>query len=157
MALAAFIFPVAACTTSSVSFVESLCRSHRFLLSPLSQVSFVESLCRSHSWSSGGGKSGASFARTWDGRFVVKHLSRTEKQSFLQFAPQYFEHLAQAATDPHSGDLLRPSCDRCTARQPCGQWDPAPRNPVVDQSVLRLFVSTQSRMRYACPIVKLTL
>ncbi len=43
-----------------------------------------------------GGKSGASFSKTEDGRFIVKSISRTELQMFLDCAPAYFEYLSKA-------------------------------------------------------------
>jgi hypothetical protein len=47
-------------------------------------------------WDANGGKSGAAFAKTADGRFVVKCISRTELQMFLDCAPAYFEYLSKA-------------------------------------------------------------
>ena len=59
-------------------------------------ASYVKSLATSFSWAANGGKSGASFAKTADGRFVVKCISRTELQMFLDCAPAYFEYLSKA-------------------------------------------------------------
>ncbi|KAJ1625848.1 hypothetical protein T492DRAFT_631851 [Pavlovales sp. CCMP2436] len=56
---------------------------------------FVESLGCSESWAPSGGKSGASFARTSDGRFVLKALSARELQGALSLLPAYFEHMAR--------------------------------------------------------------
>ena len=52
--------------------------------------SYVASLCRCVKWKTRGGKSNAYFAKTMDDRFVIKQLSKSELQSFLDFAPQYF-------------------------------------------------------------------
>jgi 1-phosphatidylinositol-3-phosphate 5-kinase len=41
---------------------------------------YVQSLSAAYSWAASGGKSGASFARTADDRFVIKCISRTELQ-----------------------------------------------------------------------------
>jgi hypothetical protein len=60
------------------------------------EESFVESLSSAFSWAASGGKSGASFARTSDDRFVIKCISRTELQMFLDCAPAYFEYLTKA-------------------------------------------------------------
>jgi hypothetical protein len=60
------------------------------------EESFVESLSSAYSWAASGGKSGASFARTSDDRFVIKCISRTELQMFLDCAPAYFEYLSKA-------------------------------------------------------------
>jgi Phosphatidylinositol-4-phosphate 5-Kinase len=57
---------------------------------------YVESLCTTYSWAASGGKSGANFARTADDRFVIKCISRTELQMFLESAPAYFEYLCKA-------------------------------------------------------------
>ena len=57
---------------------------------------YVQSLSTAYSWDASGGKSGASFARTLDDRFVVKCISRTELQMFLDCAPAYFEYLSKA-------------------------------------------------------------
>lgn len=56
---------------------------------------FIQSLSSSYSWAASGGKSGASFARTADDRFVIKHISKTELQMFLECAPAYFEYLSK--------------------------------------------------------------
>ncbi|KAL3939330.1 MAG: hypothetical protein SGBAC_005933 [Bacillariaceae sp.] len=56
---------------------------------------YVQSLTASYSWAASGGKSGASFARTADDRFVIKHISKTELQMFLECAPAYFEYLSK--------------------------------------------------------------
>jgi hypothetical protein len=60
------------------------------------EQSYVESLSSAASWAASGGKSGASFARTSDDRFVIKCISRTELQMFLDCAPAYFEYLSKA-------------------------------------------------------------
>eukprot|EP00602_Paraphysomonas_sp_CaronLab_P009360 CAMPEP_0185038048 /NCGR_PEP_ID=MMETSP1103-20130426/33223_1 /TAXON_ID=36769 /ORGANISM="Paraphysomonas bandaiensis, Strain Caron Lab Isolate" /LENGTH=1645 /DNA_ID=CAMNT_0027576313 /DNA_START=45 /DNA_END=4979 /DNA_ORIENTATION=+ len=55
---------------------------------------YIRSLSLASRWNAQGGKSGASFSRTTDNRFVVKHITRTELQMFLDFAPAYFEYMA---------------------------------------------------------------
>jgi len=59
-------------------------------------ASYIKSLATSVFWDANGGKSGAAFAKTADGRFVVKCISRTELQMFLDCAPAYFEYLSKA-------------------------------------------------------------
>ena len=51
---------------------------------------FTACLSRCKEWLSRGGKSAVYFAKTRDERYVVKQLTRSEKQSFLDFAPAYF-------------------------------------------------------------------
>lgn len=60
------------------------------------EKSYIQSLSAAHSWAASGGKSGASFHRTADQRFVIKCISRTELQMFLDCAPAYFEYLSKA-------------------------------------------------------------
>jgi len=60
------------------------------------EQSYVQSLSSAYAWAASGGKSGASFARTRDDRFVIKCISRTELQMFLDCAPAYFEYLSKA-------------------------------------------------------------
>jgi hypothetical protein len=60
------------------------------------EQSYVESLSSTSLWDASGGKSGASFSKSCDGRFVIKCISRTELQMFLDCAPAYFEYLSKA-------------------------------------------------------------
>eukprot|EP00934_Nitzschia_sp_Nitz4_P003840 Nitzschia sp. Nitz4//scaffold5_size260463//118602//124210//NITZ4_000980-RA/size260463-snap-gene-0.42-mRNA-1//-1//CDS//3329555334//3830//frame0 len=60
------------------------------------EQAYIQSLSSTYSWAASGGKSGASFARTSDDRFVIKCISRTELQMFLESAPAYFEYLSKA-------------------------------------------------------------
>lgn len=56
---------------------------------------FLRSIARSTSWAAKGGKSGATFAKTLDERFIVKQIDRKELQMFLDFAPAYFAYMAK--------------------------------------------------------------
>uniref|UniRef100_F1KR02 1-phosphatidylinositol-3-phosphate 5-kinase n=2 Tax=Ascaris TaxID=6251 RepID=F1KR02_ASCSU len=60
---------------------------------------FVRSLSVSAKWNPQGGKSGASFYRTQDDRFVFKQMSRFEIQSFVKFAPNYFDYVSTAVIE----------------------------------------------------------
>jgi len=57
---------------------------------------FLASISRCTTWASQGGKSSAYFAKTRDDRFVIKQLSRSERQSLLGFAPAYFGYLSES-------------------------------------------------------------
>lgn len=57
---------------------------------------FIQSLSRCIKWDSSGGKSGSTFLKTLDERFVIKELSHSELDAFIKFAPSYFEYMAQA-------------------------------------------------------------
>lgn len=61
-----------------------------------SSEGFIRSLSASVDWQTSGGKSGAGFSKTGDDRFVIKLISRTELQMFLEFAPAYFEYMSKA-------------------------------------------------------------
>lgn len=59
------------------------------------EIGFLRSLSMARPWNAQGGKSGATFLKTKDGRFVVKQITRTELQMFLEYAPAYFEYLSK--------------------------------------------------------------
>lgn len=50
--------------------------------------SYIRSLCMTTKWDAKGGKSGATFSKTADERFVVKFITKTELQMFLDCALQ---------------------------------------------------------------------
>lgn len=56
----------------------------------------IESLSRCLKWDSKGGKTKSLFLKTLDDRFVLKSLSPIETQSFLKFAPNYFQIMSEA-------------------------------------------------------------
>ena len=56
----------------------------------------VESLSRCLKWDSKGGKTKSVFLKTLDDRLILKSLSQIETQSFLRFAPAYFELMGEA-------------------------------------------------------------
>lgn len=58
--------------------------------------SFIQSLSRCIKWHSKGGKSGSSFLKTLDDRYIVKELSKLELESFVSIAPFYFKYIAQS-------------------------------------------------------------
>ncbi|XP_051139979.1 putative 1-phosphatidylinositol-3-phosphate 5-kinase FAB1D isoform X2 [Andrographis paniculata] len=60
-----------------------------------SEVSYIASLSRCRNWDAKGGKSKSFFAKTLDDRFIIKEIKRTEFDSFMKFAPNYFEYMNQ--------------------------------------------------------------
>ncbi|ONM15732.1 putative 1-phosphatidylinositol-3-phosphate 5-kinase FAB1D isoform X3 [Zea mays] len=58
-----------------------------------SELAYVASLSRCKRWDAQGGKSKAFFARTMDGRLIIKQIKKTEFESFIKFAPDYFRHV----------------------------------------------------------------
>lgn len=57
---------------------------------------YIQSLSRCGFWDSTGGKSGSAFFKTADDRFIIKELGHAEFDSFVTFAPSYFEYMSQA-------------------------------------------------------------
>ncbi|XP_028393496.1 1-phosphatidylinositol 3-phosphate 5-kinase-like isoform X2 [Dendronephthya gigantea] len=66
---------------------------------PDGEEKFIRSLQNCLTWEATGGKSGSSFCKTTDDRFVIKEMSRPESQSFLNIAPHYFQYIEKALED----------------------------------------------------------
>lgn len=60
------------------------------------EYSYVQSLARCMKWDTTGGKSGSSFLKTRDDRFIMKQLSKIELEAFIKFAPHYFKYMQNA-------------------------------------------------------------
>ncbi len=60
---------------------------------------YLESLSRCNAMDTTGGKSGASFSRTWDKRFIAKHVTSRELDMFLANATKYFSYMSAALFD----------------------------------------------------------
>ncbi|KAL6844252.1 hypothetical protein ACP4OV_025925 [Aristida adscensionis] len=58
-----------------------------------SELAYITSLSRCKKWDAQGGKSKAFFAKTMDDRFIIKQIKKTEFESFIEFAPDYFKHV----------------------------------------------------------------
>lgn len=58
-----------------------------------SELDYIASLSRCRNWDAKGGKSKSFFAKTLDDRFIIKEIKRTEYESFLEFAPDYFKYM----------------------------------------------------------------
>ncbi|XP_023318163.1 1-phosphatidylinositol 3-phosphate 5-kinase isoform X2 [Trichogramma pretiosum] len=54
---------------------------------------YTRSLARSIQWAARGGKSGSTFSKTRDDRFILKEMTRMDLQIFLDFAPNYFAYM----------------------------------------------------------------
>ncbi|KAK8523278.1 hypothetical protein V6N13_113227 [Hibiscus sabdariffa] len=61
-----------------------------------SEMDFVRSLSRCKKWGAQGGKSNVFFAKTLDDRFIIKQVTKTELESFVQFGPAYFKYLSDS-------------------------------------------------------------
>ncbi|KAG0315735.1 1-phosphatidylinositol-3-phosphate 5-kinase [Dissophora globulifera] len=60
------------------------------------EYSYIQSLARCMRWDATGGKSGSSFLKTRDDRFIMKQLSKVELEAFIKFAPHYFQYMQKA-------------------------------------------------------------
>jgi 1-phosphatidylinositol-3-phosphate 5-kinase len=61
----------------------------------LDEKIFAQSLSRCKPWKARGGKSNSRFARTLDERFILKQVQTIELESFLAFAPLYFDYFSK--------------------------------------------------------------
>ncbi|XP_038899624.1 putative 1-phosphatidylinositol-3-phosphate 5-kinase FAB1D [Benincasa hispida] len=61
-----------------------------------SELHYIASLSRCINWNAKGGKSKSFFAKTLDDRFIIKEIKRTEYDSFMKFAPEYFKYINES-------------------------------------------------------------
>ncbi|XP_063535846.1 putative 1-phosphatidylinositol 3-phosphate 5-kinase [Cydia strobilella] len=54
---------------------------------------FIRSLAHCVPWAAKGGKSGSTFCKTKDDRYVLKEMTKPEWTQFLEFAPHYFNYI----------------------------------------------------------------
>lgn len=62
------------------------------------ELDYIRSLSRCKKWGAQGGKSNVFFAKTLDDRFIIKQVTKTELESFIDFAPEYFKYLSESIT-----------------------------------------------------------
>ncbi|XP_062098317.1 putative 1-phosphatidylinositol-3-phosphate 5-kinase FAB1D isoform X2 [Humulus lupulus] len=58
-----------------------------------SEFDYITSLSRCKNWDAKGGKSKAFFAKTLDDRLIIKEIKKTEFESFMKFAEDYFKYM----------------------------------------------------------------
>ncbi|OLY83113.1 1-phosphatidylinositol 3-phosphate 5-kinase fab1 [Smittium mucronatum] len=68
---------------------------------------FLESLSRCTELSMTGGKSGSSFLKTKDERYILKHVSKVEMNAFIDFAPAYFNQMFKSYKNKEINLLTR--------------------------------------------------
>ncbi|KAJ3707721.1 hypothetical protein LUZ61_011426 [Rhynchospora tenuis] len=61
-----------------------------------SEIMYIGSLSRCKKWNAQGGKTKAPFLKTMDDRFIIKGIKKIEFDSFLQFAPHYFNYMSES-------------------------------------------------------------
>lgn len=62
------------------------------------ELDYIRSLSRCKRWSAQGGKSNVYFAKTLDDRFVIKQVTRTELDSFEDYAAEYFKYITESVS-----------------------------------------------------------
>eukprot|EP00058_Branchiostoma_floridae_P013130 XP_002598618.1 hypothetical protein BRAFLDRAFT_118352 [Branchiostoma floridae] len=82
-------------------------RKLRKTIFPDGEERYIRSLSRCFSWTAKGGKSGSTFCKTSDERFILKQMSRLEVQSFVEFAPHYFQYIQRAHAEQHPTCLAK--------------------------------------------------
>ncbi|CAO2169158.1 unnamed protein product [Urochloa humidicola] len=70
-------------------------------------IDYIRSLSRCKRWNAQGGKSNVYFAKTMDERFIIKQVTRTELESFVEFAPRYFKYLMESLTSGSPTSLAK--------------------------------------------------
>ena len=71
-------------------------------------ASFLQSLAFSSMWDASGGKSGARFERSEDGRYVTKVVSKTEYDMFVNdIAPHYFLYMLNTVCEGLPSALVK--------------------------------------------------
>ncbi|XP_053606832.1 putative 1-phosphatidylinositol 3-phosphate 5-kinase isoform X2 [Plodia interpunctella] len=68
---------------------------------------FIRSLAHCVPWAARGGKSGSTFCKTEDDRYVLKEMTKPEWQQFLEFAPHYFNYLINCHQNKQPSLLAR--------------------------------------------------
>ena len=56
----------------------------------------MSSISRCRRWDAKGGKSGMSFYKTSDDRFILKQMSEADLMTFEKFAPSYLGYVTEA-------------------------------------------------------------
>lgn len=60
------------------------------------EMDFICSLSRCRRWRAQGGKSNVYFAKSFDERFIIKEVTKTELESFNEVSSEYFKYLTNA-------------------------------------------------------------
>ena len=87
--------------------------AHRFhdlrqrLLGEEADSKLASSLSRCRPWVPQGGKSGLSFFKTRDDRFILKEMSKFEVGSIQTFAGNYFDYMAEAERQGEPSVLVK--------------------------------------------------
>ena len=58
---------------------------------PVFEEDYIQSLCNSAAWDTNGGKSGATFTKSNDNRFILKRIRKTEYDMFVSLFELFFQ------------------------------------------------------------------
>lgn len=75
--------------------------------STLAEELYIFSLASSSPWNALGGKSGSTFSKTANGRFILKEVSKGELKHFLSFLPEYLAYCELAMVGRHPSALVK--------------------------------------------------
>ena len=68
------------------------------------EIDFIESMIRCDTWAAKGGKSGASFYKSHDQRFVIKNISQKEVKTIIDYGAEYVSYMTESIA------TKKPSC-----------------------------------------------
>ncbi|KAL3284887.1 hypothetical protein HHI36_019023 [Cryptolaemus montrouzieri] len=71
----------------------------RNMVLPDGEEVYIRSLAKSAAWNARGGKSGSTFTKTTDDRFILKETSKNEVHLFLESAANYFTYMQSCFTN----------------------------------------------------------
>lgn len=72
----------------------------------VSEEEYIRSLARCFQWNARGGKSGSTFSKTLDERFILKDMSKSDINLFLEWAPNYFAYMDRCHNTTLLGKIL---------------------------------------------------
>ncbi|KAJ4973349.1 hypothetical protein NE237_006523 [Protea cynaroides] len=119
-----------------------------------SEVDFIRSLSRCRRWNAQGRKSNAYFAKTLDERFIIKQVTKTELDSFEEFAPEYFNYLTDSLISGSSTCLAKVlGIYQVTIKHLKSRWEAKMNLMVMEnlffrRSISRVYDLKGSRSRY---------
>uniref|UniRef100_A0A8C4QV24 1-phosphatidylinositol-3-phosphate 5-kinase n=1 Tax=Eptatretus burgeri TaxID=7764 RepID=A0A8C4QV24_EPTBU len=90
-----------------VYYAEDFRMLRECILGKAGEEAFIRSLAHCQPWQARGGKSGSAFYETHDERFILKQMSRLEVQSFVVFAPFYFDYITNAVKNKRPTALAK--------------------------------------------------
>lgn len=75
--------------------------------SPFSEDLYIHSLANCNPWNALGGKSGSTFSKTHNQRFILKEVTKGEMKHFLSFVTDYIEYCKRPYIDKYASALVK--------------------------------------------------